>query len=126
MSGTASALLVLIGGAVGALVRYLTSLVVQSRSPGVFPWGTLGVNVVGSLVLGGVAGAVSEGTAPGWVLTLVGTGFCGALSTFSTFGFETVRLAEEGALRAAGLNVVASLALGLAACAGGWAFVASL
>ena len=126
MSGTAAALLVLLGGAVGALVRYLTGLVVQSRSPGAFPWAVLGVNIVGSLVLGGVAGAASEGTAPEWVLTLVGTGFCGALSTFSTFGFETVRLAEEGALRVAGLNVVAHLALGLAACAGGWALVVSL
>jgi CrcB protein len=60
------------------------------------------------------------------VLTLVGTGFCGALTTFSTFGFETVRLAEEGSLRAAALNIGASLVVGMAACVAGWSLAAAL
>ena len=85
-------LLVLLGGAVGAPARYLTDRAVQRRSNGVFPWGTLCVNVIGSLVLGVVAAAVYAGSAPEGVLTLVGTGFCGALTTFSTFGYETGRL----------------------------------
>ncbi len=119
-------LLVLVGGAVGAPLRYLTDLFVQSRHDSVFPWGTFTVNAAGSLVLGVVAGAVTTGAAPGWVLTLVGTGFCGALTTFSTFGFETVRLAEEGSLLEAGLNVGANLAVGMAACVGGWALAAAL
>lgn len=119
-------LLVLLGGAVGAPLRYLTDLFVQSRHDSVFPWGTFSVNVIGSLILGAAAGAVSKGAAPGWVLTLVGTGFCGALTTFSTFGFETVRLTEEGSLLEAGLNVGASLAVGLAVCVGGWALAAAL
>jgi fluoride exporter len=112
-------LLVLIGGAIGAPTRYLTDVVVQSRHESVLPWGTLSVNVVGSFVLGLVAGLAS-GAAPGWVLTLIGTGFCGALTTFSTFSYETVRLAEAGRWRSAALNVVVSLLLGLAAVTLGW------
>jgi CrcB protein len=116
--------LVLVGGAVGAPLRYLADLFVQSRHDSVFPWGTLAVNVVGSLLLGGVAAAVAGG-APEWLLTLVGTGFCGALTTFSTFGYETVRLVEDGSLLEAAGNVVASVAVGLGACAAGWAVVAA-
>lgn len=118
--------LVLLGGAVGAPLRYLTDLFVQSRHDSVFPWGTFTVNITGSLVVGAVASAVTSHDVPSWVLTLVGTGLCGALTTFSTFGFETVRLVEEGSWLAAGLNVVASLIVGLGACALGWAVVAAL
>ena len=113
-------LLVLLGGAVGAPARYLTDLAVQRRHAGTFPWGTLTVNVAGSLVLGVTAGAVSAGGGPAWVLTLLGTGFCGALTTFSTFGFETVRLLQERSARAALGNVTLSVAAGLAACSLGW------
>jgi CrcB protein len=116
--------LVLLGGAVGAPTRYLTDLFIQSRRGSVFPWGTFVVNVLGSFVLGAVASLVVAANAPTWLLTLVGTGFCGALTTFSTFGFETVRLVEEGALRAAVVNVAGSLLLGFAACVAGWELVA--
>jgi CrcB protein len=118
-------LLVLLGGAVGAPLRYVTDLVVQSFHDTVFPWGTFAVNVVGSLLLGAVAGAVSDG-APAWILTLVGTGVCGALTTFSTFGFETVRLLEDGAVFEALLNTAASLLVGLVACMGGFALLAAM
>ena len=114
-------LLVLVGGAVGAPLRYLTDVTVQRLHGTAFPWGTWTVNVAGSFVLGVV---VASG--PGWLVTLAGTGFCGALTTFSTFGYETVRLVEDGAWLAASLNVVASLAVGLAACALAWWVVASL
>ena len=113
-------LLVLLGGAVGAPARYLVDRWVQSRHASLMPWGTFTVNAVGSVLLGLAAGAVIAADGPDWVLTLVGTGFCGALTTFSTFGVETVRLAEEGALSTAVLNVVGSVAVGLAGCAGGW------
>jgi CrcB protein len=119
-------LLVLVGGAVGAPLRYLTDLFVQSRHDSVFPWGTFAVNVFGSLVLGATAGAVATADGPAWVLTLVGTGFCGALTTFSTFGFETVRLVEDGSLLEAALNVSASLVAGMAACVAGWSLAAAL
>ena len=119
-------LLVLVGGAVGAPLRYLTDLMIQTRHDSVFPWGTFTVNVVGSLILGGLAAAVESSGAPRWVLTLGGTGFCGALTTFSTFGFETVRLVEDGSWLAALTNVTVSVVAGLVAVSGGWALVSAL
>ncbi len=119
-------LLVLIGGALGAPVRYVVDLMVQSRHDSVLPWGTFAVNAAGSLVLGATAGGVAAAGGPHWLLTLVGTGFCGALTTFSTFSFETVRLAEEGALAAAVVNVAGSVVVGAAACAAGWSVATAL
>ena len=115
-----TALLVLVGGAVGAPARYLTDLYVRQWTGGDFPWGTMAVNAAGSLVLGLLAGAAASGVLPGWVLTLAGTGFCGALTTFSTFSYETVRLAENGRWRSAALNVLGSLAVGTGAVTLGW------
>ena len=119
-------LLVLLGGAAGAPARYLLDRWVQSRHAGVLPWGTFTVNAVGSLVLGVTAGATAATGGPDWVLVLVGTAFCGALTTFSTFSFETVRLVEEHEVPAALLNVVGSVAVGIACCAGGWSMTAAL
>jgi fluoride exporter len=118
--------MVLLGGAIGAPLRYLTDLFVQSRRDSVFPWGTFIVNVTGSLVLGVVAGLATGLTLPSWVLPLVGTGLCGALTTFSTFGYETIRLLEEGSTLAAATNSLASLGVGLGACAGAYAVTALL
>lgn len=119
-------LLVVVGGAVGAPLRYLVDLAVQRRHTSRMPWGTVTVNVVGSLVLGLVLGAASAGVAsPEWV-ALIGTGFCGALTTFSTFGYETVRLVEDGALRAAVANVVVSLLAAFGAGAAGWVLASQL
>jgi CrcB protein len=120
-----TALLVVAGAMIGAPLRYLADLLVQSRHDTVFPWGTLTVNAAGSLILGAAAGAVSGG-APAWLLTMVGTGFCGALTTFSTFGYETLRLMEDGSVLEAFLNTVVSLLIGFVACAGGWVLAASL
>jgi CrcB protein len=119
-------LLVFAGAAVGAPLRYLTDLLVQSRHDSVFPWGTLTVNAAGSLVLGVTAGVLSADPGPAWVLALVGTGLCGALTTFSTFAFETVRLTEEGSVLEAGINMLATITVTLVACAGGWSLAAAL
>lgn len=118
--------MVILGGAIGAPLRYLTDLFVQSRHDSVFPWGTFTVNVVGSLVLGVTAALVVGLALPTWVVALVGTGLCGALTTFSTFGFETVRLLEEGSLLTALTNCVVSLVVSLGACIGGYAVAAAL
>ena len=112
--------LVLVGGALGAPSRYLVDRWVQSRHASPFPWGTSVVNVAGGALLGVVAGAVSAADGPRWLLTLVGTGLCGALTTFSTFSFETFRLVEEGSARVAAAYVGLSVAVGLAVCALGW------
>ncbi|MEJ8635913.1 MULTISPECIES: fluoride efflux transporter FluC [Streptomyces] len=102
-------LLVALGAAVGAPLRYLTDRAVQARSDSLFPFGTFVVNAAGSLVLGAVAGAsVSSGT-----YALLGTGLCGALTTYSTFSYETLRLTERGRGFLAAANVAASVLVGL-------------
>lgn len=106
-------LLVALGAAVGAPTRYLVDRWVQRRNGTSFPWGTLTVNMVGCLVLGALAGAMSHQAVSGQLYALLGTGFCGALTTYSTFGFETVSLIRGRAgLHAVG-NAVVSLAAGL-------------
>jgi fluoride exporter len=102
-------LLVLLGGMVGAPARYLVDRAVQARHDSVFPWGTLIVNVVGSALLGFLLGAHQHLGLGSSVVALVGTGFCGGLTTFSTFGYETLRLLEDGAIGEAGLNALGSL-----------------
>ena len=104
---------VALGAAVGAPLRYLVDRAVQGRHDSLFPWGTFTVNVVGSLVLGVLVGAANA--VPGAVMDLFGTGLCGALTTYSTFGFETIRLVEERARFYAVANVVASIVAGLGA-----------
>ena len=109
-------LLVITGAAVGAPLRYLSDRAIQSRHDTVFPWGTFAVNVVGSLILGLVTGAV--GASP-QVQLAVGTGFCGALTTYSTFSYETLRLLEDDARVFAAANVLASITAGIVAAFAG-------
>jgi CrcB protein len=104
-------LLVALGAAIGAPLRYLTDRTIQARHDSVFPWGTLTVNVVGSLVLGFITGLPVGHAAA----ALVGTGFCGALTTYSTFSYETLRLGQDGARIYALVNVVGSILAGLGA-----------
>ncbi len=108
-----SLLLVIAGAAVGAPLRYLSDRAIQGRHDTVFPWGTLTVNVVGSLILGILTGAVVVGSASPQIELAVGTGFCGALTTYSTFSYETLRLLEGDARLFAAANVVASIVAGL-------------
>ncbi|MFI9525944.1 fluoride efflux transporter CrcB [Micromonospora rosaria] len=110
-------LLVAVGAAVGAPLRYLVDRAVQARHRGRFPVGTLTVNVTGSFLLGALVG-VPVGPA---VAALLGTGFCGALTTWSTCGYETVRLARAGARPLALVNVVGSGVAGLGAAWAGYA-----
>ena len=111
------ALLVVAGAVLGAPLRLLAERVAAARRGPGSVLGTLAVNVAGSLVLGLLLGLSS---APAWLVALVGTGFCGTLTTFSTFGLEVVRLAEQRGAARAGGYVVTTLVLGLGAAAGGW------
>jgi CrcB protein len=111
--------LVALGAAVGAPLRYLVDRAVQARHDSLFPWGTFAVNVTGSLILGVVVGAAAAGALPAGVTALLGTGLCGTLTTYSTFGFETVRLLEQRAARYAVLNAAASVVAGLGAAFAG-------
>ncbi|QLH21848.1 fluoride efflux transporter CrcB [Streptomyces sp. Rer75] len=119
-------LLVVAGGMVGAPLRYLTDRMVQSRHDSVFPWGTFVVNVVGCAVLGMLTGAVAAGAASSQVQLLLGTGLCGALTTYSTFSYETLKLAEGGARGFAVANAVGSVVAGVAAAFAGGAAATAL
>ncbi|WP_326671427.1 fluoride efflux transporter CrcB [Streptomyces canus] len=112
-------LLVVTGAMVGAPLRYLTDRAVQSRHDSLFPWGTFAVNVTGCLILGLLTGAVAEGAAGSHLQLLLGTGLCGALTTYSTFSYETLRLGETGARVYAAANVAASVVAGLGAAFAG-------
>ncbi|MFG2502820.1 fluoride efflux transporter CrcB [Streptomyces sp. NPDC048441] len=114
--------LVVTGAMIGAPLRFLTDRAVQARHDTVFPWGTFAVNVVGSLILGILTGATVAGAASSHTQLLLGTGLCGALTTYSTFSYETLRLAEDGARFYAAVNTVASVVAGLGAVFAGVAF----
>ena len=119
-----TALMIALGAMVGAPARYLTDRAIQSRHKTVFPWGTLTVNIAASLILGVVIGAAGH-LSPA-VTALVGTGFCGALSTYSTFSYEVMRLSVEGARFQVVLNVVVSVVAGIGAAALGWSIGSTL
>jgi CrcB protein len=109
-------LLIALGAGVGAPARYLTDRAIQSRHRALFPWGTVTVNILASLILGMVTGAGLSGD----VALLLGTGFCGALSTYSAFSYETLRLGQRGAHWLAAGNVALSLGCGVGAATVGW------
>ena len=112
-------------GAVGAVARYLVDGAVQDRTAGPFPFGTLAVNVVGSLVLGFLAGYTLSHAGGRTAKTVIGTGFCGGLTTWSTASWETVRLAEEGATSTAITFTFVNVAASFAAAAIGIILLAS-
>jgi fluoride exporter len=118
---TTAGLLVVLGAAVGAPTRYLADRWLQSTHGTGFPWGTFTVNIVASFVLGLITGLAAGAAVSPAVSVLIGTGFCGALSTWSTLGFETVRLAEDRAWTQAAFNIVVSVLAGLGAAGLGFA-----
>jgi CrcB protein len=119
-------LLVVVGAAIGAPLRYLTDRLVQQRHDSTFPWGTWTVNVAGSFLYGALVAAQASGHAGAHVTAVFGVGFLGALTTYSTFGYETVRLVEDGAYVFALANVGASVAAGLGAAVCGATLVNAL
>jgi CrcB protein len=116
-------------GAIGALARYLVDRSVRRRlgaNPRWRDWpiGTLIINLTGSLLLGFVTGLVLYHDAPATALLLVGTGFCGGYTTYSTFAFESVGLSARHEQGAAVAYVAVSIAGGLVAAAVGLAVAA--
>lgn len=111
------ALAVGLAGSVGAVARFLTDGAVQDRSAGPFPFGTLTVNCTGSFILGIVTGLAWYHGLGGRAHAIVGVGFCGAFTTWSSVTWETVRLTQEGLGRQAVVNVIGGVAASLAAAA---------
>jgi len=107
---------VALGGSVGAATRYLVSTWAAERFGSDFPYGTLVVNVVGCFIIGAFLVLVTERAIvnPYWRL-IVAVGFLGGLTTFSSFGYETLKLIEDSRLQWAAYNVMANLFLGFLA-----------
>lgn len=119
MSGTLPPLVVvsvLVAGATGAVLRYALSRAFPVR-PGHLPGGILIVNVLGSGLAGALIGLAERAELTGDLRLILVTGFCGGLTTFSTWSVETIELFDGGRWRAAILNVFVTLALGLGAAA---------
>jgi CrcB protein len=113
-------LLIGIGGFVGAIARYAVDGWVASRAAGAFPYGTLLVNLSGSLLVGVLfALTVERGTLSAELRGPLMIGFVGAYTTFSTLALESWRLAEDGAWLLAIANLGGSAVLGLVAVAAG-------
>jgi CrcB protein len=109
---------VALGSGLGGLCRYGVGLIAEAWLGGAFPWGTIFINVVGSLVIGGFIGM----TAPDgrWLASahlriFVTTGFCGGFTTFSSFSLQTIDLLQRGDRPAALANIGLSVVLCLAA-----------
>lgn len=110
--------LVALGGALGSVSRFLLGPAIHRAFGFTFPYGTLVINILGSLMLGVVAGlAIDGGTVSPQARAFLAIGFCGGFTTFSAFSFETISLLEGGHLGRAGAYVIASVALSLTA---GW------
>lgn len=110
------ALAVALGAAVGAPLRFLTERAFVRIAGDALPWGTLVVNVVGSAALGAVVASGRAGGLPDSVVLALGTGFCGALTTFSGFSAQVLELRATGLAYA-----LISLVLGVLAAVAGYA-----
>ncbi len=115
-----SLVLIAIGGAAGAVSRYVVDAWVSERAASAFPWGTFVVNMSGSFVLGFLfALATERQVLPAEIRLPVMVGFVGAYTTFSTLMLESWRLVEGGAIGLAAVNIVGSAALGIVALVAG-------
>lgn len=120
-------LLVAFGGATGSVLRYLVGIWSLRQFGPAFPWGTLIVNVVGSLLIGLLAEFVARRlNASAEVRLLLVTGFLGGFTTFSAFSLDALVLMERGATTTAAVYVLASVAVSLAAVMGGLALGRSM
>jgi CrcB protein len=119
-------LVVSLGGAAGAVSRYLASGWVQSLTGGFFPWGTFTVNVVGSLALGFSLIWLQATVSSPELRELVAIGFLGSFTTFSTFSYEALSMIRDGDLWHAAGYTLGSLAVGVMAVALGAALAATL
>jgi fluoride exporter len=116
-----------VGGAAGAVARYLVDTWVTERTGGAFPWGTLLINLSGAFILGLLATlAIERSVLPSSIRPPLMIGFLGAYTTFSTWMLESWRLAEQGAWVGAAFDIVGSVVLGIIAVGAGIALGRSI
>jgi CrcB protein len=108
-------LLIAIGGAIGAVTRHAVGSLLQDASGHGFPWGTITVNVAGSFALAAIARSIEILAAPPAWRGLLAIGFCGSFTTFSAFGYESVRLFQAGQYNRAAFYIGASVLLSISA-----------
>ena len=100
-------ILVFIGGGMGSVLRYVISQqIVQSKH---FPWATLVSNLLATALLAALVVYLKLGEKPAWLMPLIGIGFCGGFSTFSTFSAENVQLYSQGMWGLLALNLLVSV-----------------
>ncbi|HHY73358.1 MAG TPA: fluoride efflux transporter CrcB [Bacillus bacterium] len=111
-----------LGGALGAVARFLLGKFINGRSNGLFgfPLATLVINISGSFLLGVIVNLHMQGQMDEWLWLFLGVGFCGAYTTFSTFGYETIMLIEAKKTNLALLYVTSSIVVGVIAAAIGF------
>ena len=107
-------ILIAVGGSLGCVARYGASTLVYKSIPGVFPWGTLFVNLTGSFLIGVLTEMFETALIPSEWRSLLTIGFIGGYTTFSTYALETLNLIREGEIQLATLNLLASTFLGIA------------
>ena len=118
---------VAIGAALGGVARYYLASALQQRLGATFPWGTLVVNVSGSLLLGVlIRYALATPTVSVEMRALLTTGFCGGYTTFSTYSYETATLLEDGQYGRAGAYALASVVVALGATFAGFVLAREL
>lgn len=110
------------GGIVGAVLRFGLGKAVSARLGTAFPWATGLINVSGSLLLGALYHLFAKGSLSPALWGMLGVGFCGAYTTFSTFGYETLQLIDSGRSGRAALYVLSSVVLGIVGAALGMEF----
>jgi len=129
MTTTVTYLWIALGGALGSVARFASAEWITTRWPGVFPWGTLFVNVLGSFIIGGMAALGESETRvqlPLIARQFIMIGILGGYTTFSSFSLQTLMLARNGAWLLAGLNAAASVLLCVVAAGAGFALVISI
>lgn len=115
----------MLAGAAASVLRYMSSIYIRPSGTGIWaqlPWGIALVNIVGSFIAGWATGLAFGQIMPGDVYTVVILGFCGGLTTMSTFAVDTMNLLNEGRLLAAAVNVVGTTTLAFLALSLGFAW----
>ncbi|UKA48646.1 fluoride efflux transporter CrcB [Arthrobacter sp. FW305-123] len=103
-------ILLALAGGIGAAARFVVDGAIRQRFKTALPWGTILINITGSFALGVLAGAVMRGHASESVFLILGTGFLGGYTTFSTASLETIRLIQSGRTGVALINGLGSMA----------------